>query len=108
MMWFHYLSDNAVFALNVYNSNNRMYMLRYIKGRLQSCIRSFADIVSEGMNIDKMDYEFVIEFYAHGVVGLISQWLDHNMQLPKEINEERFLKMLDNSVENMLARFQNG
>ena len=81
-------------------------MLRYIKDRLQSCIRSFADIVSEGMNIDKLDYEFVIEFYALGIVGLISQWLDRGMQLPKEVTKERFLKMLDNSVENMLERFR--
>ena len=107
MMWFKYLHDNSTFALNVYNSNNRMYMLRYIKGRLQTCIRGFADIVSEGMNIDKMDYEFVIEFYSNGVVGLIAQWLDLGMQLPKEVTKERCLRMLDNSVENMLARYEN-
>ena len=105
--WFKYLRENSVFALNVYNSNSRKYMLRYIKERLQSCIRSFSDIVSEGMNIDKMDYEFIIQFYSTGVVGLISQWMDNGMVLPKEITEERFLKMLDNSVENMLQRFKN-
>lgn len=107
IMWFRYLKDNSAFALNIYNSNNRLYMLRYIKERLQACIRSFADIVSEGMNIDKMDYEFVIEFYANGVVGIISQWLDMGMQVPKEVTKERCLKMLDNSVENMLARYEN-
>ena len=107
VMWFKYLSDNSAFALNVYNSNNRLYMLRYIKGRLQSCIRAFADIVSEGISIDKMDYEFVIEFYSSGIVGLISQWMDLGMNLPKEVTKERLLRIMDNSVENMLMRFQN-
>ena len=93
MMFFKYLADNSVFALNIYNSNSRIYMLRYFKRRLQGCIRS-------------TDFEFVVEFYANGVVGLISQWLDLGMQLPKEITQDRFLKLLDNSVENMLARFQ--
>ena len=106
MMFFKYLADNSVFALNIYNSYSRIYMLRYFKRRLQGCIRSFAIIVSEGKNIDRTDFEFVVEFYANGIVGLISQWLDLGMQLPKEITQDRFLKLLDNSVENMLARFQ--
>ena len=106
MMFFKYLVDNSVFALNIYNSNSRIYMLRYFKRRLQGCIRSFAIIVSDGKNIDRTDFEFVVEFYANGIVGLISQWLDLGMQLPKEITQDRFLKLLDNSVENMLARFQ--
>lgn len=106
MMFFKYLADNSVFALNIYNSNSRIYMLRYFKRRLQGCIRSFAIIVSEGKNIDRTDFEFVVEFYANGIVGLISQWLDLGMQLPKEITQDRFLKLLVNSVENMLARFQ--
>lgn len=106
MMFFKYLADNSVFALNIYNSNSRIYMLRYFKRRLQECFRSFAIIVSEGKNIDRTDFEFVVEFYANGIVGLISQWLDLGMQLPKEITQDRFLKLLDNSVENMLARFQ--
>lgn len=82
-------------------------MLRFLKGRLESCIRSFADIVSEGMNIDKQDYDFVIEFYSNGIIGLISQWMDMNMQTPKVITQERLIKMLGGSVENMLSRFQN-
>ena len=106
MMFFKYLADNSVFALNIYKSTSRIYMLRYFKRRLQGCIRSFAIIVSDGKNIDRTDFEFVVEFYANGVVGLISQWLDLGMQLPKEITQDRFLKLLDNSVENMLARFQ--
>ena len=106
LIFFKYLSDNASFTLNVYHSDSRLYMLKYLKTSLQGCIRSFAIIVSDGKNIDRTDFEFVVEFYANGVVGLISQWLDLGMQLPKEITQDRFLKLLDNSVENMLARFQ--
>ena len=81
-------------------------MLRFLKTRLESCIRSFAVIVSEGRSIDRNDFDFVIEFYTNGIIGLISQWLDLGMQLPKHVNKERFLRMLDGSVENMLSRFQ--
>ena len=106
MIFFEYLYDNSAFAMNVYNSSNRLYMLRYLKTRLQSCITSFAVIVSEGRNVDRQDFDFVVEFYANGIIGLISQWMDRGMQLPKVVTRERFLRVLDNSIENMLERFQ--
>ena len=49
-MFFKYLMQNADFALNVYNSPNRTYMLRFYKQKLQNCIRSFAAIVSKNMS----------------------------------------------------------
>ena len=105
-LWFQYLYDNASFALNVYNSNSRLYMLRYIRGRLRECIRSFAEIVAEDRSIDCQDFEFIVEFYSHIVVGLIAQWMDQGMQLPREITAEKVLKVLDNSIENIMERFQ--
>lgn len=106
VMWFKYLSDNSVFALNVYNSNSRLYMLRYIKGRLKICIRSFAEIVGQGKNIDRQDFDFVVEMYSTMVVGVISQWMDNGMKVPPEVTGEKLLKFVDGSVEELLARFE--
>ena len=88
-------------------SNSRLYMLRYLKARMESCIRSFAEIASEGKNIDRQDFEFVVEFYANCAIGFISQWMDMGMQVPKEITRERILRVMDQSVENILGRFTN-
>ena len=106
LMWFQYLAENSTFALNVYNSNSRLYMLRYIKGRMRNCIRSFSEIVAENREIDRQDFEFIVEFYSNLVVGFISQWMDMGMQMPKEIAVEKVLKVMDNSIENIMARFQ--
>ena len=105
-LWFKYLYDNAAFALNVYNSNSRLYLLRYIHGRLRECIRSFSEIVAENRSIDRQDFAFIVEFYSHIVVGLIAQWMDQGMQLPREITTDRVIKVLDNSIENMMSRFE--
>ena len=106
MVYFDYLESNSAFTLNVYHSNSRLYMLRYLKERMAFCIRSFAEIASEGKNIDRQDFEFIVEFYSHIVVGLIAQWMDQGMQLPREITTEKVLKVLDNSIENIMERFQ--
>ena len=105
-MFFTYLKDNRDFALNIYNSHSRTDILRYYKTRLKGCIESFAVIVCETRNIDRKDFEFVIELYANIIVGLISQWLDLGMQLPPQIDVNRLMCALDNSVENLLDRFQ--
>lgn len=107
LMFFQYLKDNRNFVLNVYNSQNRSYLLRYFKRRLHYCIHGFAVIVADGKNIAWSDLEYVCDFYANGIVGIISQWLDMNMQTPPDATEERFIKMLDGSIENMLDRFVN-
>ncbi len=105
MIYMDYLQQNSAFTLNVYNSNSRLYMLRYLEKKMEDCIRSFAEIASEGMNIDRQDFEFVVQFYAKLAIGFVSQWMDMGMQLPKEITTGRILQAMDNSVENLLARF---
>ena len=105
ILFFSYLRDNRSFALNIYNSNSRTYMLRYYKKRLQDCIRSFADIVCESRSIDRVDFDFVVELYANIIVGLISQWLDTGMKTPASFTKERLLTALDGSVENLMDRF---
>lgn len=105
LMFFEYLYENRSFTLNVYNSNSRLYMLRYLKGKLEACIRSFAIIVSEGMNVSRQDFEFVVNFYATGIIGIISQWMDEDMEPHGEAKKDAFIRLLDGSVENMLSRF---
>ena len=105
LTYMKYLQENSSFTLNVYNSNSRVYMLRYLRDKMAECIRSFADIVSVDMNIDRQDFEFTVEFYADCAIGFISHWLDLGMQLPREVTEERILCVMDNSVESILQRF---
>lgn len=81
-------------------------MLRYLEEKMEGCIRSFAEIVSEGQNIDRQDFEFVVKFYSKCAIGLIAQWMDLGMQLPKEITVERILKVMDGSVERYLSHFE--
>lgn len=105
MTFMDYLEKNSDFTLNVYNSNSRLYMLRYLKAKMKACIESFAVIVSEGKNIERQDFEFITEFYAACAIGFISQWMDGGMQMPREMTRERILKVMDQSVENIINRF---
>lgn len=104
--YFRYLMDNRNFVLNIFNSNNRSYLLRYLKEKLHFCVHGFAVIVAEGKNIEWSDLEFVCEFYSNAAVGFISQWFDAGMPYIDEHDHQRYLTILKDSVENLLARFQ--
>lgn len=106
LSFMEYLKENSTFTMNVYNSNSRLYMLRYLQDKMEGCIRSFAVIVSEGQNIDRQDFEFVVKFYSTIAIGYLSQWLDLGMQMPKEITTDRILTVMVDSVENLLKRFE--
>lgn len=103
--FFKYLSDNRLFVMNVYNSNSRLYMLRFLQSKVETCIRSFLTIVAEGKNIEHGDFEFVVEFYSTCVIGCISRWLDMDMNPPANVTQERLLLLLTNSIESILQRF---
>ena len=105
MTYIDYLENNSTFTLNVYNSNSRLYMLRYLKEKMKHCIHDFAVIASEGKSISRENFDFVVEFYANCAIGFIAQWMDQGMQLSKEMTRERILRAMDQSVENLIARF---
>ncbi|MBR4473306.1 MAG: TetR/AcrR family transcriptional regulator C-terminal domain-containing protein [Oscillospiraceae bacterium] len=105
VIFIDYLENSSSFTLNVYNSNSRLYMLRYLKSKLKACIESFAIIVSDGKNISRQDFEFITEFYATLAIGYIAQWLDSGMHFPRELTRERVLRVMDQSMENIIARF---
>ena len=106
LRFYEYLRDNKDFALNVYHSKSRMNLLEFYKRKIEECIRKFLDSVIDGHCVSSQDYEFIVEFYSNGLVGLISQWLDLNMELPKCVSRERFIKILSCSVENIISRFE--
>ena len=102
-----HLKADSTYVINVYNSNRRLHMLNYIKSRALTYVRGLAEMRAGGINVDRKDYEFVVEFCADGVVALTSRWLDKGMELPEGMDEERLLKLLDKSIETLLRRFQN-
>lgn len=105
MNYLDWLISNSDFTMNVYHSSSRLYMMRYLKERMKDCIRQYVELASEGMSIDRQDFEFIVEFYATCVSGFLSQWMDQGMQLPKELTRERILRVMDQSIENILQRF---
>lgn len=105
MKFFDYLYENKAFAMNVYNSNSRIGILKYLTDRIQTCVYGFCIIVSEGRNIDRQDFEFVVKLFSNAIVGLISRWMDEGMEMPNENTKNRFIRILESSTENMLERF---
>ncbi len=103
--YFKYLYDNRDFAISLFHSNSRDYLLKYYHDKLKFCVESFAKIVSGDMIIEKGDFDFVVELYTNAVVGIISQWLGGGMAIPDWFTTDRCMEVMNNSVEQLLMRF---
>ena len=106
MAFFNYLLENRNFVINVYNSNSRLYMLRFFKTKLDFYLRNFVDTVAYGKNIERNDYEFIVDFYSSCIVGAISQWLDLGMNLPPNVTPDRLLLAVSNNIERLVEKFE--
>lgn len=103
--YFKYLYDNRDFAISLFNSNSRDYLLKYYHDKLKFCVESFAKIVSKDMVVEKGDFDFVVELYTNIVVGIISQWLGGGMVIPDWFTTDRCMEIMNNSVESLLMKF---
>ena len=87
--YFKYLYDNRDFAISLFHSNSRDYLLKYYHDKLK----------------EKGDFDFVVELYTNAVVGIISQWLGGGMAIPDWFTTDRCMEVMNNSVEQLLMRF---
>ena len=92
--YFKYLYDNRDFAISLFHSNSRDYLLKYYHDKLKFCVESFAKIVSGDMIIEKGDFDFVVELYTNAVVGIISQWLGGGMAIPDWFTTDRCMEVM--------------
>ena len=103
--YFKYLYDNRDFAISLFHSNSRDYLLKYYHDKLKFCVESFAKIVSGDMIIFLFDDAAAAEIYTNAVVGIISQWLGGGMAIPDWFTTDRCMEVMNNSVEQLLMRF---
>lgn len=104
LAYFSFLSENRAFSMNVFHSQSRQRMLLFLRSRMNSTIRSFAEIVCADRKIDRGSFDFIVEFYTDCVIGAVSMWMELDMEIPYCITYERVLKLLDGSMEAIVEK----
>ena len=103
---FEAVLDNKPFILNVYHSVSREQVEIYLYKLTYDLLIGVVEEKSEGMNVREEDKRFIADFYKYAFVGLMLDWVKHDMKGdPHRIIEDLSVVMHGN-VAAALERFK--
>lgn len=103
---FEAVLDNKPFILNVYRSVSREQVEIYLYKLTYDLLIGVVEEKSAGMNVREEDKKFIADFYKYAFVGLMLDWVRHDMKGdPHRIIEDLSVVMHGN-VAAALERFK--
>ena len=103
---FEAVLDNKPFILNVYHSVSREQVEIYLYKLTYDLLIGVVEEKSAGMNVREEDKRFIADFYKYAFVGLMLDWVKHDMKGdPHRIIEDLSVVMHGN-VGAALERFK--
>ena len=103
---FEAVLDNKPFILNVYHSVSREQVEIYLYKLTYDLLIGVVEEKSAGMNVREEDKRFIADFYKYAFVGLMLDWVRHDMKGdPHRITEDLSVVMHGN-VAAALERFK--
>ena len=103
---FEDLNANKPFIMNVYRSISREKVENYLYRITYDLLIHVINEKAKGMNVRDEDKKFLANFYKYAFVGLVLDWIKHDMKgEPKQIID-RLDRVIHGSVTAALERFR--
>lgn len=101
---FYAVEENKPFIMNVYRYVSREQIEQYLYRVVFDLLIDVVEECSQGLNVRKNDKRFIADFYKYGFVGLMLEWIQHDMkQDPKEIVSQLNI-LIDGDVKRALEK----
>lgn len=99
--------ENKPFIMNVYHSVSREQVENYLYKVTYALLESVVEEQAAGMSVRPEDKAFIANVYKYAFVGLMLDWIKHDMKGdPKELIEKLDL-VIHGSVAAALERFRS-
>ena len=103
---FKAVQDNKPFIMNVYHSVSREQVENYLYKVTYDLLEGVVEEQAQGMSVRDEDKAFIATVYKYAFVGLMLDWIKHDMKGdPKEIID-RLDRVIHGSVAAALDRFR--
>ena len=103
---FEAVQDNKPFIMNVYHSVSREQVENYLYKVTYDLLEGVVEEQAAGMSVRPEDKAFIANVYKYAFVGLMLDWIKHDMKGdPKEIID-RLDRVIHGSVAAALDRFR--
>lgn len=75
-----YALTNKPFILSIYRSEGKDFLMHYIRSEARLMLLNIAENMTRTYKVSELDKNFIADFYADGLTGLILDWIDRNME----------------------------
>lgn len=103
---FEAVLDNKPFILNVYHSVSREQVEIYLYKLTYDLLIGVVEEKSAGMNVREEDKKFIADFYKYAFVGLMLDWVRHDMKGDPHRMIEDLSVVMHGNVGAALERFK--
>lgn len=103
---FHAVEEEKPFVMNVYRSVSREKLETYLYQATQGLLMGVVEEQSAGMDIPQSDKEFIATFYKYGFVGIMIDWIEHDMKEDPEEIVDRLGRAIQGDIARALERFR--
>ncbi len=104
---FSYLQENRSLILNAFHSLSRSALEQYLKSRFYPVMKALVDNRIGATAIAEEDREFIIGIYVMALIGIVFEWMDHDMDgVAYSASLEKLLKLVDGSMEYAINKFR--
>ena len=103
---FEAVLDNKPFILNVYHSVSREQVEIYLYKLTYDLLIGVVEEKSAGMNVREEDKKFIADFYKYAFVGLMLDWVRHDMKGDPHRIIEDLSVVMHGKVAAALERFK--
>ncbi|WP_099467202.1 TetR/AcrR family transcriptional regulator [Konateibacter massiliensis] len=103
---FEAVLDNKPFILNVYHSVSREQVEIYLYKLTYDLMIDVVEEKAKGMSLRQEDKEFIADFYKFAFVGLMLDWVKHNMKENPQHIIDRLSLLVSGNIGTALERYR--
>lgn len=99
---FQIAAENKTAVMNIYRGVSRDQLERYLGPFVHDLVRDMVEQLSEGMTVNEADKTFIADFYEYGFVGIMLNWVEHDMKEPPDEIVERTSAVIHGNITRAL------
>lgn len=103
---FEAVKENKPFIMNVYHSVSREQIEIYLYKLTYDLLIGVVEEQSAGMNVREEDKKFIADFYKFAFVGLMLDWIRHDMKEDPNIIIERLGVLMHGNIQRALKAYR--
>lgn len=103
---FRAVEENKPFILNVYRHVSREQIEQFLYQVVYRLLRDVVEERSAGMTVKEEDKRFIADFYKFAFVGLMLDWIQHDMREDPEAIVARLSTLVEGDITRCLNKLR--